>query len=135
MKRARFSEEQILEILKAGEQAEALPLFCEAQNITERTYQKWLARHGADLLASNGGELESRSDRTRDVKAINQLGLQLVALSPLKLDQLELPDELRSAIVECRALTKGARGRQKRLVCKILRSEDHEAIRKQVESR
>jgi ribosomal 50S subunit-associated protein YjgA (DUF615 family) len=135
MKRARFSEEQILEILRAGEEAENLAAFCEAQNITERTYRKWLVSHGADLAEPNGGQLLSRSQRTRDVKAINQLGLQLVALSQLKLDRLELPDDLRSAIVECRALTKGARGRQKRLVCKMLRSEDHEAIRKQVESR
>jgi ribosomal 50S subunit-associated protein YjgA (DUF615 family) len=135
MKRARISEEQILEILRAGEEAEGLAAFCEAQNITERTYRKWLVSHGADLAEPNGGQLLSRSQRTRDVKAINQLGLQLVALSQLKLDRLELPDDLRSAIVECRALTKGARGRQKRLVCKMLRSEDHEAIRKQVESR
>jgi ribosome-associated protein len=135
MKRARFSEEQILEILKAGEQAEVLPLFCEAQNITERTYQKWRARHGADLLASNGGELESRSDRTRDVKAVNQLGLQLVALSPHKLAPLQRPAALRSAMGVGGELTMGARGRKTRLVCKILRSEDHEAIRKRVESR
>ena len=76
----------------------------------------------------------SRSERTRDIKATNQLGLQLVALSQLKLDRIELSEDLRNAIVECRALTKGARARQKRLVCKILRSEDHEAIRRQLES-
>jgi ribosomal 50S subunit-associated protein YjgA (DUF615 family) len=134
MRRARFSEEQILEILRAGEKAEDLPAFYAARNITLRTYRTWLASHGASLAGPNGGQLPSRSQRTREVRAINQLGVKLVALSPLKLERLELPDDLHSAIVEYRGLTKGARGRQKRLVCKILRSEDHEAIRKQLES-
>ena len=88
----------------------------------------------AEPAAAAEGTRPSRSERTREVKAINQLGLRLVALSALKLDRVELPEELREAIVECRTLTKGARGRQKRLVCKLLRDEDHEAIRKQVES-
>ena len=132
MRRPRFSDAEILEILKDGEAAEDLRVFCAAQNITERTYQAWLATYGHELVGED--EIPSRSQRTRDVKAINRLGLQLVALSPLELDRLELPEELRDAIVECRALTKGARGRQKRLVCKLLRDEDHESIRGQVES-
>jgi ribosomal 50S subunit-associated protein YjgA (DUF615 family) len=134
MKRERFSEEQILEILKAGQEAADLRAFCDAQNIRERTYRVWLASHAAELAAANEPQRPSRSERTRDIKAINRLGLELVALSQLKLDRIELPEELRSSIEACRTLTKGALGRQKRLVCKVLRSEDHEAIRKQVES-
>jgi ribosomal 50S subunit-associated protein YjgA (DUF615 family) len=133
MKRARFTEEQIREILRAGEAAEDLPAFCDAQGITERNYRKWLASEVPEVAEPAQDPFASRSDRTREVKEINQLGLQLVALSQLKLDRIELPDELRSAIMQCRALTKGARVRQKRRVCKLLRDEDHAAIRKQVE--
>ena len=133
MKRARYSEEEILEILRAGGEAEDLRAFCEAQGIAEHTYQKWLANRSAELPDANERPPASRSERTRDIKVTNQLGLQLVALSQLKLDRIELSEDLRNAIVECRALTKGARARQKRLVCKILRSEDHEAIRRQLE--
>ena len=133
MKRARYSEEEILEILRAGDEAGDLRAFCEAQGIAERTYQKWLANRSAELPDANERPPASRSERTRDIKATNQLGLQLVALSQLKLDRIELSEDLRNAIVECRALTKGARARQKRLVCKILRSEDHEAIRRLLE--
>jgi len=132
MSRPRFSEAQILEILADGEASEDLRVFCEALNITEQTYQLWLAMY-RDELATATAPI-SRSQRTRDIKAINRLGLQLVALSALELDRLELPEVLRNAVVACRKLTKGALGRQKRLVCKLLRDEDHEAIRAQVES-
>jgi ribosomal 50S subunit-associated protein YjgA (DUF615 family) len=135
MKRARFSEEDILDILRAGEQAEDLPAFCVAQNITEKTYRGWLVSRADELAEADGRQVPSRSQRTRDVKAINRLGLQLVALSPLKLERIDLGEELRNAVEECRTLTKGALVRQKRLVCKLLRDEDHEAIRKQLESR
>lgn len=132
MPRSRFSEAQILEILADGEASEDLGVFCEALNITELTYQSWLSTYRDELAAATGPP--SRSQRTRDVKAINRLGLQLVALSSLELDRLELPEDLRNAIVACRTLTKGALVRQKRLVCKLLRDEGHEAIRAQVES-
>ena len=132
MGRPRFSKAQILEILADGEASDDLRVFCEAVNITEQTYQLWLAMYRDELAAAI--EPPSRSQRTRDIKAINRLGLQLVALSELKLDRLELPEDLRNAIVASRTLTKGALGRQKRLVCKLLRDEGHEAIRSQVES-
>lgn len=86
-----------------------------------------------DRADASEGERPSRAQRTREVKEINRLGLRLVALSPLKLDRIELSEDLRDAITHCRSLTKGAHGRQKRMVCKLLREEDHEAIRKQLE--
>jgi ribosome-associated protein len=97
-------------------------------------HRRWLTSDGSEPVEEPEDQRPSRSQRTREVKAVNQLGLKLVALSQLKLDRIELPDDLRDAIEKCRALTKGARVRQKRLVCKMLRSEDHEAIREQVES-
>jgi len=100
----------------------------------KRPHRKWLTSDGIEPVDEIEDQSPSRSQRTREVKAINQLGIKLVALSKLKLDGIELPDDLRDAIEKCRALTKGARVRQKRLVCKMLRSEDHEAIREQVES-
>lgn len=132
MPRPRFSEAQILEILADGKASEDLGVFCDALNITERTYELWLAMYRDELADKTAPP--SRSQRTRDIKAINRLGLQLVALSELKLDRLELPEDLRNAVEACRTLKKGALGRQKRLVCKLLRDEDHDAIRAQIES-
>jgi ribosomal 50S subunit-associated protein YjgA (DUF615 family) len=131
MPRQRFSEPQILEILADGEGSGDLRVFCEALNITEQTYQLWLAMYRDDLAKTTAPP--SRSQRTRDIKEINRLGLQLVALSALKFDRLELPEDLRNAVEACFTLKKGALGRQKRLVCKLLRDEDHDAIRTQIE--
>jgi ribosome-associated protein len=131
MRRPQFSEAQILEILADGEASDDRRVFCDGLNITERTYQSWRAKYRDELAAATGPP--SRSQRTRDIKAINRLGLRLVALSALDLDRLDLPEDLRDAVVASRTLKKGALGRQKRLVCKLLRDEGDAAIRAQVE--
>lgn len=76
----------------------------------------------------------SRTARTREATAVNQLGLQLAAMKQDDLDLLELPEELRHAIDVCQSLKIRARSRQKRRVCQILRGEDHQAIRGRVEA-
>ena len=89
---------------------------------------------GAENAAEDQEARPTRSQRTRAATAVNQLGLELIALSPSNLDQLELPDELRAAIDVCQGLKIRARSRQKRLVGQLLRAEDHETIRHRVES-
>ena len=90
-----------------------------------------------------GGELESEEgpfpvSRTRlrhEAREVTQLGLQLIALAPGALDQLGLPSELREAIGLCQGLKLRARSRQKRLIAQLLRAEDHDAIRRSMETR
>ena len=76
----------------------------------------------------------SRSQKHRDVVAVNQLGLDLIALIPSDLALLDLPEALRHEIDVCQGLKMRAQGRQKRLIGQILRGEDHEAIRNGLDS-
>ena len=41
MKRARFSEEQIIGILKAAEAVGNIRAVCQEHNITEQTFYRW----------------------------------------------------------------------------------------------
>jgi len=134
MKRARFSEEQILRVLKKAETAGSIRELCREQNITMQTFNRWQRTHGGVEPTTETNTRLSRTERTREATVVNQLGLQLVAYPESDLDQLELPEELRHAIRVCQSIETRAKGRQKRLVCQILRGEDHEAIRARVES-
>jgi putative transposase len=46
MKRARFSEEQIIGILKAAEVAGNIRGVCREHNITEQTFYRWRRKYG-----------------------------------------------------------------------------------------
>lgn len=76
----------------------------------------------------------SRTQLTRAAAAVNELGLQLARLSPGQLDRLELPERLRHEIDVWQKLKPRSRGRQNRLLGQLLRAEDHEEIRRRVES-
>lgn len=57
------------------------------------------------------------------------MGVTLVDLSGSKLDLLPLPDPLRQAIVDAKAIkSHGAKRRQAQLIGKLMRAADHEAI-------
>lgn len=71
----------------------------------------------------------SRTEKTRDARRVNALGIELTRLSPEMLDRLALPELLREEIAVCQRLKPRGRGRQNRLIGQLLRSEDHEAIR------
>ena len=75
-------------------------------------------------------EQPSKSQVKRDMLALTDLGVQLVALPSATLKKLPLPDQLDSAIRECQAITKhGGRKRQIKLIGKIMRDVDADAIR------
>jgi len=135
LKRAQFTETQILRILKKAESADDLRELSREHNVTLETLERWQTARGDRAAPSESQARLSRTERTREVKIVNQLGHQLVAYPPSVLDELELPEELRHAIDVCQAMKKRTRGRQRRLVCQILRGEEHEAIRERVESR
>ncbi len=76
----------------------------------------------------------SRSDRTRASKAVNKIGLRLAEFPPHILDKLDLPEELREAIDLCQSLNIKSSRRQQRVVCQLLRDEDHETIASRIQA-
>lgn len=77
-----------------------------------------------------GDEGPSKSELKRQVRALQDLGDELVALPPAELDDLDLPDDLRDAVIEGRRITAhGARVRQRLYIGKLLRRIDAEPIR------
>jgi ribosome-associated protein len=96
---------------------------------------RWRLQVGADGDGpASRGARPTRTERTRAATAVNRLGLELSALSPADLDQLELPERLRREIDVCQALGPRARGRQQRLIGQLLRADDHEQIRSRMET-
>ncbi|PWB45585.1 MAG: hypothetical protein C3F18_13075 [Nitrosomonadales bacterium] len=67
----------------------------------------------------------SRSQRKREVEALQAVGERLIALNASQLGQLDLPDNLRDAVREARRLTaNGAIRRQKQYIGKLMRNVD-----------
>jgi ribosome-associated protein len=86
----------------------------------------------ADAAAPDDAPVTGRAThraRSEEASAISGLALLLIAMKPSQLDALSLEPELRHAVVQCQGFTKGARARQLRLIAKLLRQEDHEALR------
>lgn len=67
----------------------------------------------------------SRSQRKRDAEAVLDLAAKLVALTPLKLDQLDLPGPIADAANEARRITSHiAHKRQLHFLAKLMRREE-----------
>jgi ribosome-associated protein len=76
-------------------------------------------------------EEKSKSQIKREMHALQGLGEQLVKLSPSQLDQVELPQELREAVLFARNLKKHeARRRQFQYIGVLMRAIDPEPIRR-----
>jgi ribosome-associated protein len=72
----------------------------------------------------------SKSQRKRDMAALQALGAELVALAPERLRRVELPDELREAIGQAGRITAHeGRRRQLQYVGKLMRGVDPAPIR------
>jgi len=75
-------------------------------------------------------EPPSKSELKRQSRDLQDLGWELVELPAAELDALELPDDLRAAVMEGRRITShGARVRQRLYIGKLLRHIDVEPIR------
>ena len=75
----------------------------------------------------------SKSQRKRDANALQDLGKQLVKLSKDRLEKLDLPDVLRTEVMEAKRITShGAIRRQMQLIGKIMREVDGDAIAEQL---
>lgn len=71
----------------------------------------------------------SKSQRKREVEALQALGERLITLNSAQLTQIDLPDKLRDAVREAKRLTaNGAIRRQKQYIGKLMRNVDPEPI-------
>jgi len=82
MRKSRFSEEQIIGILKRVERGQALADVCREEGISDATYCRWKAQYG--------GLEVSQPRRLRQLEEENQKLKQVVA--DLTLDNRALKD-------------------------------------------
>lgn len=81
-------------------------------------------------FASNG---PSKSQKKREMHALQDLGEELVKLSQDRLDKLDLPEALYDAVMDARRFTKHeARRRQMQFIGKVMRDIDTEPIAEQL---
>ena len=83
MKRARFSEEQIIGILKEAETAGSIRSVCREHNLTEQTFYRWRNKYGGmdvsearklrELERENGELKKIVADLTLDNRLLKDL--------------------------------------------------------------
>ena len=76
----------------------------------------------------------SRSQKKRDAKSVEDLAETIIGLTPALLREVPLDDDLREEVLAARRMTQhGARKRQTKLVAKLMRERDLDAIREFIE--
>ena len=78
MKRSKFSDEQILAIVKEGEAGRKVSDLCRAYGITEQTYYRWKAKFGGMELSEMQRlkQLEDENRRLKHIVAEQTLDIQ-----------------------------------------------------------
>jgi len=77
--------------------------------------------------------LPSKSQRKRDSDALQDMGRDLVQLSKDQVKKMDLPEELRSAVLECQRITShGALRRQMQFIGKVMRNIEEQPIIEQL---
>lgn len=84
MRKTRFTEEQIINILKGVEAGQRVADTCRTHGISEQTYHRWKAKYGG-LDVNEARRLKSLEDENRRLKA---------AVADLTLDNRMLKDVL-----------------------------------------
>ena len=84
MRKTRFSEEQIINILKGVEAGQRVTDACRTHGISEQTYHRWKAKYGG-LDVNEARRLKALEDENRRLKA---------AVADLTLDNRMLKDVL-----------------------------------------
>lgn len=69
MKRKRFTEEQIIGVLKEGEAGTATPELCRKHGISQGTYYRWKAKYGG-MDVSDARKLKSLEEENRRLKRL-----------------------------------------------------------------
>lgn len=92
-------------------------------------------RHGQSAPEDEDDFLEppSKSSRKREMQALQDLGEQLVALSPERLKKVPLPESLYEAIRAAQGFKMEARRRQLQYIGKLMRKIDPEPIQAQLD--
>ncbi len=75
MKRARFTEEQIIGILKAAETAGNIRAVCREHNITEQSFYRWRNKYGGMDVAEARKLRELERENTELKKMVAELSL------------------------------------------------------------
>jgi putative transposase len=78
MKRSKFSDAQILAIVKEGEAGRKVADLCRANGITEQTYYRWKAKYGGMELSEMQRlkQLEDENRRLKHIVAEQTLDIQ-----------------------------------------------------------
>ena len=88
-----------------------------------------------DLEYDDSPERPSKSQRKRDMHALQDMGAELVELSPERLARIDMPDALRGAIREAQRLTRHeARRRQLQYIGRLMRDADPAPIREALDA-
>jgi putative transposase len=69
MRRSRFSEEQIIGILREHEAGAATPELCRRHGISDATFYKWKAKYGG-MEVSDAKRLRGLEDENRRLKKL-----------------------------------------------------------------
>ncbi len=79
---------------------------------------------------SDGPERPSKSQRKRDMTALQDLGAELVALAPERLGRIDMPENLLRALLDAQKITKHeAKRRQLQYIGRLMRDADAAPIR------
>ncbi|MBY0473577.1 MAG: DUF615 domain-containing protein [Nitrosomonas sp.] len=77
----------------------------------------------------------SKTQRKKDMHALQEIGEQLVELDPKKLTEFDLPEILKDAIQQARSIQKhGARRRQLQYIGRLMRDVDALPIQQKIDS-
>jgi putative transposase len=80
MKKSRFTDSQILAILRQAEAGSPVPELCREHNISSATFYKWRAKYGGmdASLMSRMKELEEENRRLKKMYAEERLKAEIV---------------------------------------------------------
>ena len=83
MKRARFSEEQIIGILKAAEAAGNIREVCRENSLTEQTFYRWRRKYGGMDVSEAKKLRELERENTELKKMVAEQALDIRMLKEL----------------------------------------------------